>query len=99
MKKSNLNETSLSRRDVLRGAFAVGCGLLLPLAVFRSPAVAAEAAAIKKVSKKSVQYQDHAKGEQKCSGCANFIAGSNTCQRVKGRVNPDGGCILWMKKV
>ncbi len=97
MNKSIINDVSISRRDMLRGSLAVGCSLLLPLALFSSTAVAAEAMA-KKVSKKSVQYTAQATGEKKCAACANFNAGSNTCKVVAGKINPNGGCILWVKK-
>ncbi|MDD2775922.1 MAG: hypothetical protein PHU06_08200 [Gallionella sp.] len=97
MKKPILNEAVMSRRDMLRGTLVVGCSLLLPLTIFSSPVMAAEAAA-KKVSKKSVHYTGHATGEKKCGACANFIAESNTCKMVAGKVNPAGGCVLWVKK-
>lgn len=88
----------LSRRAVLRGALMVGCSLFVPIAFFSSSANGAEAPAVKKVSKKSVMYQTHPKGEQKCSTCMNFIAASKTCKRVEGPINPEGWCILWAKK-
>jgi hypothetical protein len=87
----------LSRRAVLRGALLVGCNLIVPLAIFSSPANGAESAATKKVSKASVKYQNQPKGEQKCSLCKNFIAASKTCHRVEGPINPEGWCILWIK--
>ncbi len=93
----------LSRRALLRGALAVGCSLLLPasFSVNAAPATGANPAApaaAKKVTKASVHYQTHPKGEQKCSRCANFIAESKTCKRVEGQINPEGWCVLWMKK-
>lgn len=99
-------EEILSRRAVLRGALAVGCSLLLPAsfsvnaAPASAPATGADSAApaAKKVTKASVHYQTHPKGEQKCSRCANFIAESKTCKRVEGQINPEGWCVLWMKK-
>lgn len=48
-----------------------------------------------KSSQASVQYQLQPKGEQKCSNCMNFIAESNTCKRVEGKVSPEGWCIIW----
>jgi hypothetical protein len=100
-------EEILARRAVLRGALAVGCSLLLPAsfsvnaAPASVPATGADSAApatAKKVTKTSVHYQAHPKGEQKCSRCANFIAESKTCKRVEGPINPEGYCVLWMKK-
>jgi len=52
----------------------------------------------KKVPQASVQYQQQPKGDQKCSSCVNFIAASNTCKLVDGQINPEGWCVLWMKK-
>lgn len=96
-----MKEEILSRRVVLRGALAVGCSLLVP-AFFSSPAHSANSAAppatAKKVSQASVKYQTHPKGEQKCARCANFIAESNTCKLVEGKINPEGWCVLWVKK-
>ena len=112
-----------SRRVVLRGALAVGCGLLLPAALFGSDSKKSEsstgttpdtgsaapdssptpsaddaAPAAAKVSQASVQYQNQPKGEQKCSGCLHFIAGSNSCKLVEGQISPDGWCSLWVQK-
>ena len=83
-----------SRRAVLRGAVAVGCGLLLP-AAFSSFAATT---ATKKVSKANVQYQTQPKGTQKCSQCLHFIAKSNTCKLVDGQISAVGWCSLWAKK-
>lgn len=55
-------------------------------------------AATSKVPQASVQYQSQPKGEQKCSGCMNFITESNTCKLVDGQISPDGWCSLWTKK-
>ena len=55
-------------------------------------------AATSKLSQTSVQYQAQPKGEQKCSGCVNFIAESNTCKLVAGQISPEGWCSLWAKK-
>ncbi|HRK77154.1 MAG TPA: hypothetical protein PLQ95_01320 [Thiobacillus sp.] len=67
-----------------------------------SPATGADAAApapAGKVTQASVQYQNQPKGEQKCAGCLNFIAESNTCKLVEGQISPDGWCTLWAQKV
>lgn len=120
-----MEEAILPRRIVLRGALAVGCGLLLPTifsgcdsnkgadstsSVPESPSATPSAdsaagstssaapASTGKASQASVQYQTQPKGEQKCSGCINFIADSNTCKLVDGQISPDGWCILWAKK-
>ena len=113
-----IEDKVLPRRIVLRGALAVGCGLLLPTifsgcdskkgadstsSVPASPAAAPSAdsaapAPMGKATQASVQYQTQPKDEQKCSGCMNFIAESNTCKLVDGQISPDGWCILWVKK-
>lgn len=90
-----------SRRALLRGALALGCCLITPFTLLSAQAASTEAAApkaAKKMSKASVKYQSSAKGEEKCSGCANFIAESNTCKRVGGKISPNGYCMLWVKK-
>jgi uncharacterized protein YjbJ (UPF0337 family) len=96
-----MKEEVFSRREVLRGALAVGCSLLAP-AFFSSLAYSATSAApqatAKKVSPASVKYQTHPKGEQKCSKCVNFIAESSTCKVVEGKISPEGWCVLWAKK-
>jgi hypothetical protein len=106
-----MNEEIPSRRVVLRGALAVGCGLCLPIALSgcdskkgATPAGApgsmadkATQATANKVSQASVEYQNQAKGEQKCSICANFIA-PNSCKLVDGQISPEGWCKLWIKK-
>lgn len=117
-----MNEEILSRRAMLRGTLAVGCGLCLPIALFgcdskqaassssagpasppaSPPATSANPApptATKKVPQASVQYQAQPKGEQKCSNCTNFIAGSNACKLVDGQVSAEGWCALWVKTV
>lgn len=58
------------------------------------PLAAAPTEAVKS-SQASVQYQAQPKGEQKCSNCMHFIADSNTCKRVDGKVSPQGWCIIW----
>ena len=97
-----MEEETLSRRAVLRGALAVTCGLVMPITFFSSPAAGADAAAespkaAKKVSKTSVKYQYKPNGENKCGTCINFIAASKTCKRVAGPIDPNGWCILWGK--
>jgi len=63
------------------------------------PAMANDSAATaKKVPQTSVQYQQQPKGDQKCGSCVNFIAESKTCKLVDGQINPEGWCVLWMKK-
>ena len=101
------------RRLMLRGALLLGCSPWVPIALVgcdskkeassgsAAPATSAGSAApaaTSKVSPESVQYQGQPKGEQKCSGCLNFVAESNTCKVVAGQVSPEGWCSLWAKK-
>lgn len=86
-----------TRRVVLRGALAVGCGLFLPL-VSLGQANAASDDPPKKMSQATVHYQAQPKGDQKCSGCANFIAGTKSCKLVDGQIAPEGWCNVWAKK-
>lgn len=90
-----------SRRLVLRGALAAGCSLIVPITLFSSAASGADSAppaATKKLPPASVQYQTEPKGEHKCSGCAHFIAASNSCKLVEGKISANGWCSLWAKK-
>lgn len=80
-----------SRRDANSSGTA-------PPAAPATSAGSAAPAATSKVPPESVQYQAQPKGEQKCSGCLNFVAESNTCKLVAGQVSPEGWCSLWAKK-
>jgi hypothetical protein len=87
-----MKKEEMSRRVLLRGALAVGCGLWVPIVL------SAAAPAAKKVPKANVQYQTRPKGEQKCGLCVHFIAESNTCKLVDGQISPESWCSLWTKK-
>lgn len=73
---------------------ATGPEAVSPVNSPSGPMAAAPAEAVKS-SQASVQYQAQPKGEQKCSNCMHFIAESNTCKRVDGKVSPQGWCIIW----
>ncbi len=51
-----------------------------------------------KLSQAQAQYQDQPKGDQSCANCMHFIAESNTCKVVEGKVSPNGWSMLWAKK-
>ncbi len=90
-----------SRRSVLRGMVAATCALLVPVTIIRSTdALAATdpAAKTKKVSKASVNYQTKPNSGKKCGDCAHFMASSNSCKRVEGKISANGWCGLWTKK-
>lgn len=52
-----------------------------------------------KMSKADANYQKQPNGDQQCSKCEHFIAQSTTCDRVEGKVSPDGWCKFWTKKI
>lgn len=105
-----MKEENLSRRQVLRGALAVGCGLSLPVVLFgcdtkpkETPVLAAAGssgapAATKKMTQASVRYQAQPQGDLKCGDCAHFIAASNTCAQVEGEISSSGWCTIWVKR-
>ncbi len=76
-----------SRRRVLAGG----------MAVLAAGTVARAASAQQKLEKTAVQYQDHPKDNQKCSGCVNFLA-PNACKIVAGTISPEGYCIAYAPK-
>ncbi|HXM83443.1 MAG TPA: high-potential iron-sulfur protein [Burkholderiales bacterium] len=51
-----------------------------------------------KVSQAVAQYQNTPKADQKCSKCMHFIADSNSCKLVEGRVTSEGWCKLFAAK-
>lgn len=55
-------------------------------------------AAANKLKKELVQYQEQPKGDQKYSLYLHFQPESSSCKRVEGQINPDGWCVLWVKK-
>lgn len=55
------------------------------------------ASAQTKVTKQQAKYQDKPKGDQRCSGCVNFIAPSS-CRFVEGQISPNGWCSLFAAK-
>jgi hypothetical protein len=79
----------VSRRHLLRGAAMVTAAAT----VF----VAAEPAAAGSMTQKAAGYQTTPKGDQKCDGCALFVAPSS-CKLVAGDISPSGWCRLYAKK-
>lgn len=96
-----MNAKISSRRLLLHGALAAGCGLIVPPVLFGSAASGADSATPEtpgKVPPASGQYRTRPKGELKCGDGANFITGSNACKPVEGNIGADGWCSLWTKK-
>lgn len=54
-----------------------------------------ETAPVAKLSKAIARYQTEPSGEQRCAGCAHFVA-PNACRVVEGDISPDGWCTLWL---
>ncbi len=79
----------ISRGDALKGL------VVLPALAGVLAATGLEAEA--KSSKAAVKYQNHPKGNQKCSGCRLFQK-PHGCQIVAGNISPNGWCIAWAKK-
>ena len=50
-----------------------------------------------KLSKDQAKYQDNPKGEQRCDGCAQFVA-PDGCKLVEGKISPSGWCTLYTAK-
>lgn len=94
---STRQDEVLSRRAFLRGTLMLGCSLLVPAALYHSAPALADTG-VKKLAKSGVKYQSSPKGASKCGGCVNFIAASNSCKMVEGKISPDGWCMLWAKK-
>ena len=61
-------------------------------------AICARAAAQQpKISKDQAKYQDKPKDQQRCDGCAHFLA-PDSCKLVEGKINPSGWCTLYAAK-
>lgn len=88
-----------SRRNVLRAVLGIAGSLCIPIAVSTSfSANAAVATGPKKSTQASVRYQFKPKAEQKCGNCNNFVAASNSCTLVEGKISAEGWCSIWSKK-
>ena len=81
----------ITRRDALKNIAVVAGGIAVTTMVGAGTANAGT------VSKASVQYQDHPKGKQQCSVCANFVA-PHGCKVVAGKIAPTGWCVAFAPK-
>jgi hypothetical protein len=86
----------ISRRSMLGAAATLGTAIGSTILVGTAGAGRARADA-SQLQKQDVRYQDQPKGDQRCSGCANFTAPSG-CKVVAGPVNPNGWCLLFTAK-
>lgn len=86
--------TQFSRRQMLAGFKTVGAAggmMALGLGSVRAADNSSQ------LRKEDVRYQDQPKGNQRCSGCKNFV-GPGACRVVQGSVNPNGWCLLFAAK-
>ena len=83
--------SAVSRRQLLRGATVTACGAAIMAAAAMQPAQAAT------VTQAAAAYQTTPKGDQRCDGCALFVAPSS-CKFVAGTISPSGWCKLYVKK-
>jgi len=83
----------------MKGSFGSRRRLLLGVGLAAAGgAICARAAAQQsKISKDQAKYQDKPKGEQRCDGCAHFLA-PDGCKLVEGKISPSGWCILYGAK-
>jgi hypothetical protein len=50
-----------------------------------------QAAAVIKISKAAVAYQDHPDGDKRCGKCRQFVS-SDSCKMVDEEITPQGFC-------
>jgi len=55
------------------------------------------AAAVIKVSQKTVAYRDHPEGDKRCDKCVQFQP-PDACKMVDGPISPNGYCQLFVLK-
>ena len=87
----NEKDKLITRRDALKNIAVVAGGIAVTTMVGAGTANAGT------VSKASVQYQDHPKGKQQCSVCANFVA-PHGCKVVAGKIATTGWCVAFAPK-
>lgn len=77
--------TALSRRSFFRYMLAIGA-----VSFFASPLQA-------KVTKLAVKYQQKSTNGKTCKECMHFIAATNECKLVEGKIDPEGWCTFFIK--
>jgi len=83
----NASITTSRRVLVQAGLGAIAAAAIKPAVAQQPP----------KLAKNVVMYQDHPKGDQKCSLCAHFLP-PNACQIVAGDISPNGWCGVFTPK-
>jgi hypothetical protein len=79
---------AFSRRLLLQSAFGT---------LSAAAAIAAQlepAAAVIKISKAAVAYQDHPQGDKRCGICLQFVP-PGSCKMVEGPISPQGYCRIF----
>lgn len=77
--------TALSRRSFFKHMLAIGA-----ITFLTSPLQA-------KVTKIAVKYQEKSTNGKKCKECLHFLADTNECKLVEGKINPEGWCTFYLK--
>lgn len=77
--------TALSRRNFFKHMFAIGTVTFLTSSLHA------------KVTKMAVKYQEKSTNGKKCKECFHFLAATNECKLVEGKINPEGWCTYYLK--
>ncbi len=77
--------TALCRRSFFKHMFAIGA-----VTFFTSPLHA-------KVAKMAVKYQEKSTNGKKCKECLHFLAATNECKLVEGKIKAEGWCTYYLK--
>ncbi len=88
--RSKNSSIEVSRRSVLlQGALcATGVATILVINVNSAKAT--------KLPQPSVGYRTTPNGDRDCSNCKYFV-GPDACEKVAGKISPQGYCVLWVK--
>lgn len=87
--RSEESSTRISRRLVLCQGAIFAAGVSTILVANTNPAAA-------KMPQTAVDYRPKPKGDSKCSNCKFFVT-PDSCQKVAGKISPDGWCLLYQK--
>jgi hypothetical protein len=85
------SRAAMSRRQFLEITGIASLAAFTASLVFIEPAHA-------KIAQKTVNYQGTPKGSRNCAGCKFFQADKMACEKVKGKISPNGWCSIWRKK-
>ncbi len=76
---------ALSRRSFFKHMLAIGA-----VTFMTSPLQA-------KVTKMAAKYQVKSTTGKTCKECLHFLAATNECKLVEGKINPEGWCNYYLK--